>query len=174
MTTIATDGVTIAADSSGFFDTIRAVRPCVKIIVSREAIYALCGSNAMRMPVLAWIESGGAVPDMPTCSGADWAMLAITKTGALMYSSEMPFPTQISYPFAMGSGEKFAYGAMAAGAEPKEAIAIAARFDAHTGGAVDVVNIAEALGPSLLLAADGKATLKKAKMRPAMLQDAAE
>ena len=142
MTTIATDGVTIAADSSGFFDTIRAVRPSSKIAVSHNTIYALCGTSGMRGSLMLWIVRGAQVEKMPKCDGADWTMLVISTEGAVIYSDQVPFPTLISYPFAMGSGEKFAYGAMAVGATPKEAIEAASRFDPYTGGEIQVVEFA--------------------------------
>lgn len=43
--------------------------------------------------------------------------------------------------FAIGSGGPYAMGAMAMGATPEEAVAIAARFDPNTGGAVEVMQL---------------------------------
>lgn len=43
---------------------------------------------------------------------------------------------------ALGSGAKFALGAMACGASAATAIEIAAQFDAYTGGGVDVIEVA--------------------------------
>lgn len=40
--------------------------------------------------------------------------------------------------FAIGSGAPYAIGAMAMGATPEEAVALAARFDPATGGAIEV------------------------------------
>lgn len=42
---------------------------------------------------------------------------------------------------AIGSGGDFAIGAMAAGASPAEAVEIAARYDAMTGGSVCVIEV---------------------------------
>lgn len=39
-------------------------------------------------------------------------------------------------PWAIGSGREYAIGAMAQGADAEQAVAIAARFDAWTGGAI--------------------------------------
>lgn len=43
--------------------------------------------------------------------------------------------------YAIGSGGPYAMGAMAMGATPEEAVAIAARFDPNTGGEVEVLNL---------------------------------
>jgi len=41
--------------------------------------------------------------------------------------------------FAIGSGAPYAIGAMAMGATPQEAVALAARFDPATGGPIEVI-----------------------------------
>lgn len=41
--------------------------------------------------------------------------------------------------FAIGSGAPYAIGAMAMGASPKEAVALASRFDPATGGEIEVI-----------------------------------
>lgn len=43
--------------------------------------------------------------------------------------------------YAVGSGGPYALGAMAMGASPEEAVAIAARFDPGTGGEVEVLKL---------------------------------
>lgn len=43
--------------------------------------------------------------------------------------------------YAVGSGGPYAMGAMAMGASPEEAVAIAARFDPNTGGEVEVLKL---------------------------------
>lgn len=43
--------------------------------------------------------------------------------------------------YAVGSGGPYALGAMAMGASPEEAVAIAARFDPNTGGEVEVLKL---------------------------------
>lgn len=42
---------------------------------------------------------------------------------------------------AIGSGGAYAMGAMALGATPMEAVAIAARFDPNTGGTIEVMQL---------------------------------
>lgn len=54
--------------------------------------------------------------------------------------------------YAIGSGGPYAMGAMAMGATPEEAVAIASRFDPGTGGEVEVFN---------LKAANGRTTRKR-------------
>lgn len=50
------------------------------------------------------------------------------------------YPIKDEY-FAIGSGGPYAMGAMAMGATPEEAVAIAARFDPGTGGEVEVMHL---------------------------------
>lgn len=62
-------------------------------------------------------------------------------SGLYLYeASGVRYPIKDLY-YAVGSGAPYALGAMAMGASPEEAVAIAARFDPNTGGEVEVLKL---------------------------------
>lgn len=62
-------------------------------------------------------------------------------TGLYLYeASGVRYPIKDQF-YAVGSGAPYALGAMAMGASPEEAVAIAARFDPNTGGEVEVLKL---------------------------------
>lgn len=152
MTVIATDGRTIAADSQTTFGSERGLRSTEKIVVDGDArrIYAACGVSIL--PVLVqWHKDGADPGKMPVLGGAEnWSLLVLDRyEGQLrmvLYWKDAPYPQIIDPPFGFGSGGEFATGAMDAGASPQEAVAIAIRRSTSCGGAIQVVDIASALG----------------------------
>lgn len=145
MTTIATDGRTIAADGQASANGVRMSRTVKKIVVEEGAVYALCGASAMTRPAIEWIKSG-AVPDkQPKGDEMGWSMLVIKRDSALVYTSRSAYPDDVEYPLTMGSGGEIAKGAMVAGKSPESAVVIACDLDINSGGEIQVVNISEAL-----------------------------
>lgn len=62
-------------------------------------------------------------------------------TGIYLYEANgARYPIKDQF-YAVGSGAPYALGAMAMGASPEEAVAIAARFDPNTGGELEVFNL---------------------------------
>jgi hypothetical protein len=146
MTTIATDGKTIAADgqnTSGWeivdlqYEKIRAVN---------GSVYATSGDAGMLDPLIAWSEAGAAAKDVPQKYGDGWSFLVISREGRKLYTSGCPYPTPVPKEFTLGSGGDYARGAMRAGKSPAEAVAIAIELDAASGGTIRVIDIAEVLG----------------------------
>jgi ATP-dependent HslUV protease subunit HslV len=146
VTTIATDGKTIAADSLLTFGRERSLRPVDKILVRKRAIFAVAGLRVL--DILAdWYEAGARLDAVPKIESTDeWVMLVITREGMNYYHSRAPVPCPVSPPFAIGSGGEFAQGAMDAGASPERAVEIACRRSVESGPPIQVVDIAEALG----------------------------
>jgi len=58
----------------------------------------------------------------------------------------VPYLSGVDVPFAIGAGSDYALGAMDYGASPEEAVRGACRRNVFTGGEIQVVNIAAALG----------------------------
>jgi len=150
MTTIATDGKTIAADGLATRNGNVMVRDRAKIKVERgvqDAIYAMAGPSGMTDRIIKWHRAGADPKEVPPV-GADegWSLLIITPDGCFAAGSGAPYPCQVNLPFAIGSGADLALGAMEVGASPEEAVKAACRRDVHSGGEIQVVNIAEALG----------------------------
>lgn len=66
--------------------------------------------------------------------------IEITPEGEVLFYDVASAPYEIKAPFiAIGSGRDLALGAMAAGATAEEAVRIAARYDAGTGGEINTL-----------------------------------
>jgi len=156
MTTIATDGKTIAADSLQCKNDSRSPRHARKIHVGRNekgmpAVFALTGAGCMCEPLIEWIGRGAAPSDYPDARNLDitsWDFMVIDEDGIRSYVSQNPYPNRHGYPFSLGTGREFALGAMMAGASPEQAVGIAIQIDIHSGGNVDVIDIAAVFAPA--------------------------
>lgn len=149
MTTIATDGITIAADGLANSDGEITTRDRVKVRVAHGRVYALCGASAAFDPAIKW-HVDGADPEKAPKAG-EWWLVVIEHNGkGCWYTNDVPYPTQLVYPAALGSGERFALGAMHAGKSPREAVEIAAKLDTQTGGTITEINIAQALAGTIV------------------------
>lgn len=160
MTTIATDGVTIAADGRSTRGWEIVGRRERKIIVRGGLVFALGGCRGMMEPLISWwIDENSDPKKVPPCGDGEegWCLLVMSKDGASFMTNKVPYPDAIDVPFATGNGREYARGAMMAGADPRRAVEIACECDAASGGEIQVVNIAEALGlqPALKLVAGG-------------------
>ncbi len=150
MTTIATDGVTIAADGLRTWGGQIISRRTRKITVADKRVYAFCGTFPLFGPAVKWHCDGADVASVPRGDGEDgnenWWLLVIDRDGLKRYTSAVPWPDPFSTPFAMGAGGDVALGAMLRGASPEEAVRLVAEHLTHTGGEIQVIDIAEALG----------------------------
>lgn len=149
MTTIATDGLTIAAEGQAqtSWGSISS-RSYKKVRVANDCVFALTGAAGVFDALIAWHKAGCDPSTLPECTKKDgWCLLEIRQDGsAHMYTQEVPYADPIEFPFALGTGCDFAVGAMDAGKSPREAVEIAIRRDANSGGNIDVIDIKEALG----------------------------
>jgi hypothetical protein len=92
--------------------------------------------------VAAWLSAGGDDRDKPVVNDdreevSDFLLI----DGAKCFWLSTPYLRPIEVidgKAAVGSGAKYALGAMEAGKTAAEAVTIAAKFDPHTGGGVDV------------------------------------
>ena len=146
MTTIATDGKTIAGDGlRTFCDEITGTNH-KKIRIVDGKIYTFTGSAALFSPAIKWYAVGANLKALPKAEDNHWVLVVIDQSGITRITSAMPWPEQFDPPFCLGAGEDFALGAMRAGLSPEEAVRLTAKHFTHTGGEIQVVNIAEALG----------------------------
>jgi ATP-dependent protease HslVU (ClpYQ) peptidase subunit len=155
MTTIATDGVTIAADGQRTAGSERIGLNAKKIIVRDGRIFALTGTVGLFEAAIRWFLAGAEAGKAPKGAEEDsWRLIVIDKTGALAtFGSTALFGEPFPYPQAFGSGANYAMAAMRCGKSPQEAVEIAKELDVLSGGLVQVVNIAEAIGLPRLRAA---------------------
>jgi hypothetical protein len=122
----------------------------IKVRGTPPRIYAICGLLAIFDALIDWHETGAKpddVPKVPTPDKVDgWAFLVIDRSGPKLYQNTVPYPYPVTYPFAMGCGDVYALTLLDAGFSPEEAVRSAFKREAHAGGEIQVVNIAEALG----------------------------
>lgn len=169
MTTICTDGITIAADGLLTYGNTVASQDFQKLRVLGGAIYGFCGTAPMMNAVCEWhsrAQAIGAEPaadDAPKVSGDfSWGILVVDAP-----AGDLRQPPRLRYyhsstchalpvhspPFAIGSGGDFAWALLAAGHSPRDAVAtiVAKKLDVWTGGTVHVLNIRSALAPDSIL-----------------------
>ena len=89
---------------------------------------------------LAWLRKGRK-PEEWTGGKPDIRALLVEPGGRVFLFEDSVWPSGPISPaefYAIGSGQEYAIGAMAAGASAPEAVQIAIRFDPHCGGPVAV------------------------------------
>lgn len=154
MTTIAWDldrGM-IAADGLACSGNTIIAKDRKKIVARDGAIYALTGCWIYFKPLIEWHKVGADPNKLPVRNGNEmhWSLLVITeregRAVAEITTHEAPYFEDMPRKFALGSGCDVALGAMRSGKTPAEAVAIAMTDDVKTGGEIQVIDIAEALG----------------------------
>jgi hypothetical protein len=141
MTTIAWDGVTLAADrriTSGTvtYSTTKIRRTSDGRLIGATGDYGVCSA------MLDWLESGGA---RPTCQDSErWiSALEIMPDGACwMHNRDSRWQVEDRF-IAVGSGRDYAMAVMALGHSARAAVEIAARFDPGTGNGIDELVFAQ-------------------------------
>lgn len=145
MTTIATNGLIVAADTLGCVGAEKMQFPVSKIHREGKRVYGFSGSLGLMMPVIRWYECGGELSDVPKVDHGDWQMI-VCEPGKIEYlCNECPAPVIVAWPFAIGTGGDYAIGAMDAGADPIQAVKIAIGRDKNSGGGVMHLAIEETL-----------------------------
>lgn len=136
MTTIATDGKTIAADSLsiGSFKLQKPVKKMIRLNDGR--VLALTGAHWETQAMADWLNGQREKPKIGEGHGA-----LVLGEKLILYDDDLE-PMEVPAPYAIGCGCDFAMGAMLAGASPREAVKIAARLDQNTGGPVRIMSYA--------------------------------
>lgn len=129
MTTIATDGKTIAADSrvTGTF-----IGQHDKLFQIGDSVFGISGNIPRVMRVVDWLSAGCPEASKPDVED-DFAILQLHQGGVWYWDSSLR-PIRYGIPYAaIGSGAEFAMGAMLAGKSPKLAVEIACELDECSG-----------------------------------------
>jgi ATP-dependent protease HslVU (ClpYQ) peptidase subunit len=165
MTTIAIDKFgTIAADGQACIGDARHETGVRKIVVrpalgDRPArIFTMTGMVAMQDALIDWYERGHNPMEVPPVGkDPDWTLVVIEARRQVFLTSELQYPNEFQAPFAFGSGGRHIMGLLVADATARFALEIACKIDVFSGGEIQVVNIAEALGlkPELVRESDG-------------------
>ena len=136
MTTIATDGKSMAAD--GQCQNHRDVI----VNTERRKIHRLkdgriAGGAGNSFDIASWVEwlNAGKEGDCPIESD-QFSGLILDNSSTVLWVDHKGRETLTPAPIAVGSGHELAIGAMEAGASPREAVEIACRRDIYSGGAV--------------------------------------
>lgn len=138
MTTIATDGLSMAGDGCVSGNGIRHALDFRKIFKLKDGRIAGFSGVSYAIPsFLAWLEAGGDMPDLDD----DFEALVLQTDGRCLSYNHKGYSIEQPVPAVTGSGGAIALGAMLAGASPARAVEIACERDTGTGGKV----ISEAL-----------------------------
>lgn len=145
MTTIATDGKTMAVDSQinagGIIEPVSATK-IFKILSPQlgHVIVGFSGDTHLTHTILDTIKDG-TLPTPGVVGDGEFEVTILTSDGkAFQMGSSYPNYVECGVPNASGSGKLIALGAMLAGASPKEAVEIAAKIDVYTGGKINVMS----------------------------------
>ncbi len=139
MTTIATDGKTIASDSlmvGGYIDQVQAK----KLWRIGDKIVGGAGAYTSVLEFVEWAKDGFNPDKKPSLPEDSFEALMVTKSKILYFDNRL-IAMVPGRPASIGSGTRFAMGAMLAGADPRQAVNIAKRLDTNTGGKTVVMEI---------------------------------
>ena len=141
MTTVAWDGETLAADKQGTVDG--TPYPITKIAKVKNDtgtfLVGFCGDIGDGQSFIEYVRRG--FKNMPAYN--DFTGVVITKGGEIQLHGDANVCSFKADQFAVGSGGKFARGAMAFGATAVEAVLIASDLDTMTGLGVDRVSFSK-------------------------------
>lgn len=136
MTTIATDGETMAGDgltvSNGTVFGWNAEK--VQQLPDGRIVGVAGGATYVEL-FLEWLCDGGDIPDI----GEDFEALVLHRDGSVLSYDHKCRSLKEELPTATGSGREIALGAMVVGASPEEAVKAAAERDTSTGGKITVL-----------------------------------
>lgn len=138
MTTIAyRDGI-MAADSLATGGDVRRGEVAKLDTLADGTILGLTGSSGLAPLVCAWLAAGAKWEDRPKLpDGLTIGGLLVRPGGTVFVISTNFVLQQVTAEFhAQGSGNEIAIGAMAMGATAEQDVAVAAKFDIYTGGAI--------------------------------------
>lgn len=145
MTTFVFDGVTLAADRrlSGGYNVPKVFR-------LKDGRYAAgCGDYDYVLEIIHWLNRGSPRDELPSLpdkddEGVAPADVIVVSPKGVVWWMTWPFLREqrlTETKVAFGSGRDYALGAMAAGANARQALKIAHRYDPETGMGFDCVRV---------------------------------
>ena len=137
MTTIATDGKTMAGDGLVTSGCAIFGTNCVKVRKLADGrIVGMAGSAYDFDPFCEWLENGG---DHPGDMIDDFEALVLNSDGTCLSYNNKGRCIPEELPTATGSGRDFALAAMDLGFSPEEAVKLACKRDTNSGGTIVVI-----------------------------------
>ena len=141
MTTIAWDGTTLAADTQ-IVTSFGSKRPGHKIYVGDARVFGGVGGIANCQRIAAWLLNGEPKPTLEGEDGEGTNGIVIDRAtgGAWIVEGKLcdMLPLEPG-PFAIGSGRDSARAAMALGHSAVDAVLLASKLDAWTGGEIESI-----------------------------------
>tara|TARA_S200002703_G_scaffold66963_1_gene58119 strand:- start:24 stop:479 length:456 start_codon:yes stop_codon:yes gene_type:complete len=150
MTTIAyRDGI-VAADSQETFGDGR-IGFCKKLYKVKDTVIATAGDSYTGLMFVDWFERGARMEDAPDLSmvtaDEDFECLVLEDTETIYTINRFFQKYYIEMPdnyYAIGWGANYALVAMDVGdLTAKEAVKVAAKYDAYTGGKITTMKVSE-------------------------------
>lgn len=146
MTTVVSDGVQIASDSQTTAGGERS-GDFTKVVVDGHIVYCFAGPCYLFPLLIRWYQQGAFLEDRPSIEDdtthSFWVIGDDPGPQAFANIHKCPYPEPLTFPSAIGSGRKYALGALLAGADLATAVGIAAQLDVYTGGEIRVTDIPE-------------------------------
>ena len=134
MTTICTDGETVAADMLITDNSLKHGTVSKLARAKDGSVIAGCGSPFDLDSFVEWYNSDQKEP----WSQADESeFLVLSPGGVIRCFNHLGRSYIATAPQAIGSGAGVAYGALEMGASPKQAVQVASKYDYRTGGGVE-------------------------------------
>lgn len=137
MTTIATDGKTIAADTLavGRWKDSKRVQ---KVHSINGCLVGGAGELVEILRFKDWFEAGCPEDNKPDLEDS-FSALVLYPDGTAKACYHKLYFYDVGLPYAIGSGAEYAMGAMVAGATPEEAVIVASMLDNNTNDDVIVM-----------------------------------
>lgn len=142
MTTIATDGRTMAADGLTNAGGMITSESAQKMWALQDGRIVGCSGPTSDWPMfLEWLQRGGDSPKLDEGFAA-----IVIQAGALIrvYYNDCTF-AEFAGHYAIGTGDRFAITAMDLGRDPSAAIEVAAKRDIYTGGKITALALEQPL-----------------------------
>lgn len=139
MTTIATDGKTIAADGRATCNGIVSNDQTIKVFrLPDDRACGSAGSATKGWDIIQAMQRGDNVENMDF---DEVYLLVIDGSDTVEVYEQSCKPIRLPVPYAVGSGREIALGALDAGKTPVEAVKIACKRDIYSGGKVRSIAI---------------------------------
>lgn len=140
MTIIAWDGKNLAADRLVTAGSL-AKHTTTKIKQIGQKLCGVTGESKYSDALFAWVEDGMISERFPNIPNEDQVVLIVIDDGKIYeyWSSIHRIVYSAKEYAAFGCGNKFALGAMSAGADAKQAVEIACQYDIYCGGGIDIL-----------------------------------
>ena len=137
MTTIAWDGLMLAADKQASVADSIAIAP-VKIRRLNDGTLIGCAGNSMLCEmIIKWVAEKGERPAILSDKEEWCPAIEVTPEGKVFFHGQYGRNEIIVPFFAIGSGGHFAMGAMGFGANAAQAVEVASRLDPFSGCGID-------------------------------------